>query len=49
MSLNRNLLSDAVRAGKRVLLANKESLVLAGELMIEAARQAGARVVPVDS
>src|SRR5690606_23370195 len=39
----------AVRAGKRVLLANKESLVLAGELMIEAARQAGARIVPVDS
>lgn len=39
----------ALRAGKRVLLANKESLVLAGALMMEAARQAGAVIVPIDS
>src|SRR5690606_32780487 len=39
----------AARAGKRLLLANKESLVLAGELLIEAARGAGATIVPIDS
>ncbi|KLJ01670.1 1-deoxy-D-xylulose-5-phosphate reductoisomerase [Luteimonas sp. FCS-9] len=39
----------ALRAGKRVLLANKESLVLAGDLMMRAAREAGATIVPIDS
>ena len=39
----------AARAGKRLLLANKESLVLAGELLMQAAAQAGATIVPVDS
>ena len=39
----------AARAGKRLLLANKESLVLAGELLIAAARAAGAAIVPIDS
>ncbi|MDE2406298.1 MAG: 1-deoxy-D-xylulose-5-phosphate reductoisomerase [Xanthomonadaceae bacterium] len=39
----------AARAGKRLLLANKESLVLAGELLIEAARTGGARIIPIDS
>lgn len=39
----------ALRAGKRVLLANKESLVLAGALMMAAARDAGATIVPIDS
>ncbi|MCD9028123.1 1-deoxy-D-xylulose-5-phosphate reductoisomerase [Luteimonas sp. BDR2-5] len=39
----------AIRSGKRVLLANKESLVLAGTLMMQAAREAGATVVPIDS
>ena len=39
----------AARAGKRLLLANKESLVLAGELLMAAARDGGACVVPVDS
>lgn len=39
----------AARAGKRLLLANKESLVLAGELMMSAAREGGATVVPIDS
>ena len=39
----------AARAGKRLLLANKESLVLAGELMIQAAREAGSTIVPIDS
>jgi len=39
----------ALRAGKRVLLANKESLVLAGALMMQASRDAGATIVPIDS
>jgi 1-deoxy-D-xylulose-5-phosphate reductoisomerase len=39
----------AARAGKRVLLANKESLVLAGPLLIEAARTGGAALIPIDS
>jgi 1-deoxy-D-xylulose-5-phosphate reductoisomerase len=39
----------ASRAGKRILLANKESLVLAGELLMQAAHGAGATIIPVDS
>ncbi|MDQ3268906.1 MAG: 1-deoxy-D-xylulose-5-phosphate reductoisomerase, partial [Pseudomonadota bacterium] len=39
----------AARAGKRLLLANKESLVLAGELLMKAAREGGATIVPIDS
>jgi 1-deoxy-D-xylulose-5-phosphate reductoisomerase len=39
----------AARAGKRLLLANKESLVLAGELLMRAAQEGGATIVPVDS
>ena len=39
----------AARAGKRLLLANKESLGLAGELVMAAAREAGASVIPIDS
>src|SRR6266516_950678 len=39
----------ALEAGKRVALANKETLVMAGELMTEAARASGAELLPVDS
>ena len=39
----------AVRAGKRVCIANKEPLVMAGELIMAAARASGATVLPVDS
>lgn len=39
----------AVRAGKRVLLANKESLVMAGRLFMDEARNHGAEIIPVDS
>ncbi|MFC3549944.1 1-deoxy-D-xylulose-5-phosphate reductoisomerase [Lysobacter cavernae] len=39
----------AARAGKRLLLANKESLVLAGELLTRAAHDGGATIVPIDS
>jgi len=39
----------AVRAGKRVALANKETLVVAGELVEAACREGGGEIVPVDS
>jgi 1-deoxy-D-xylulose-5-phosphate reductoisomerase len=39
----------AVRAGKQVALANKESLVMAGGLIIGEAKQHGAQILPVDS
>ena len=39
----------ALRAGKRVALANKESLVMAGDLVVEAACAGGGEIVPVDS
>ena len=39
----------AVRAGKRVALANKETLVMAGELVAQACRAGGGELVPVDS
>ena len=40
---------DALGAGKRVLLANKEALVAGGALVTEAARRAGKPLLPVDS
>ena len=39
----------AARAGKRVLLANKEALVMGGPLVIDAARRSGAELLPIDS
>ncbi|MDC0368384.1 1-deoxy-D-xylulose-5-phosphate reductoisomerase [Opitutales bacterium] len=39
----------ALEAGKDVVLANKESLVVAGELVMETARRTGARILPADS
>jgi 1-deoxy-D-xylulose-5-phosphate reductoisomerase len=39
----------AIEAGKRIALANKETLVMAGELMTRAARESGAEILPVDS
>jgi len=39
----------ALEAGKRVALANKETLVMAGELMTRAAEKSGAELLPVDS
>jgi 1-deoxy-D-xylulose-5-phosphate reductoisomerase len=39
----------ALQAGKDVALANKETLVMAGELMVEAARERGGRLLPIDS
>jgi 1-deoxy-D-xylulose-5-phosphate reductoisomerase len=39
----------AVRAGKRVFLANKEALVMTGRLLMEEVRRAGAQLIPIDS
>jgi len=39
----------AARAGKRILLANKEALVAAGDLFMQTAQQAGAQILPIDS
>ena len=39
----------AARAGKRVLLANKEALVMSGRLFMEAVREGGAELIPIDS
>ncbi len=40
---------EAARCGKKILLANKESLVIAGEVFIAEARKNRARILPVDS
>lgn len=40
---------SAARAGKRILLANKEALVAAGSLLMQAVRESGAELLPVDS
>ncbi|HPE60412.1 MAG TPA: 1-deoxy-D-xylulose-5-phosphate reductoisomerase [Thiolinea sp.] len=39
----------AARAGKRVLLANKEALVMSGQLFMQAVREHGAELLPIDS
>jgi 1-deoxy-D-xylulose-5-phosphate reductoisomerase len=39
----------AARAGKKLLLANKEALVVGGELFMQAVRQGGAKLLPIDS
>ena len=39
----------AIEAGKRIALANKETLVIAGEIMTRAAAASGAEILPVDS
>ena len=39
----------AAEAGKRLLLANKESIVVAGALLLDAVRRSGAELIPVDS
>jgi 1-deoxy-D-xylulose-5-phosphate reductoisomerase len=39
----------AVKAGKNIALANKESLVMAGQIILSESKQNGARIMPVDS
>lgn len=40
---------DAVKSGKKILLANKESLIMSGKLLLTAAKKSGATLIPVDS
>jgi len=40
---------DAIRAGKEIALANKEALVMAGEILVNEAKRARSRLFPVDS
>ncbi len=40
---------EALRLGKRVALANKEALVMGGELVMKTARECGGEIIPVDS
>ena len=40
---------EAVRQGKQVLIANKEPLVMAGDLFMAAAKESGAMILPIDS
>jgi 1-deoxy-D-xylulose-5-phosphate reductoisomerase len=40
---------EAIRAGKEVALANKEALVMGGEILVKAAKRKGVRLLPVDS
>ncbi len=42
-------LLSCIEAGKRIGLANKESLVIAGDLVMQRAKETGARIIPVDS
>ncbi len=39
----------AARSGKRILLANKEALVMSGQIFMDAVKEAGAELLPVDS
>lgn len=39
----------AIRAGKKIALANKEALIVAGDLLMDAARRHGAELLPIDS
>lgn len=40
---------EAIRKGKDIALANKETMVMAGEVVTKAARKSGSRILPVDS
>lgn len=41
--------TDAIEKGKNIALANKESLVIGGELVMSLAKQKGVKIVPIDS
>jgi 1-deoxy-D-xylulose-5-phosphate reductoisomerase len=40
---------DAISAGKNIALANKETMVMAGNILVEKAKEKGVRILPVDS
>ena len=46
---HQQILGHAARAGKTLLLANKESLVMGGHLLMQTVRENGARLLPIDS
>lgn len=48
-SLGLSATFKAVSAGKKILLANKETLVMAGELIMQEAKKKSAKIIPVDS
>ena len=39
----------AIESGKKLLLANKESLIMSGALMLDAAKKSGSEIIPIDS
>ena len=43
------LIHHSILSGKKVLIANKEPLVMAGELLVNAAKKYGAQIIPIDS
>lgn len=43
------LVFQAIRSGRTIALSNKESMVVAGEILIKEAKKTGARILPVDS
>ena len=40
---------SAIKAGKKIALANKETLVVAGEIIRKLVKESGSRIIPVDS
>ena len=44
-----DLIHHSILSGKKVLIANKEPLVMAGELLVNAAKKYGAQIIPIDS
>ncbi len=44
-----DLIHHSILSGKKVLIANKEPLVMAGELLVNEAKKHGAQIIPIDS
>ena len=44
-----DLIHHSILSGKKVLIANKEPLVMAGELLVNEAKEHGAQIIPIDS
>ena len=44
-----DLIHHSILSGKKVLIANKEPLVMAGELLVNKAKEHGAQIIPIDS
>ena len=48
-SVGLDLIHHSILSGKKVLIANKEPLVMAGELLVNEAKKHGAQIIPIDS